>query len=121
MDINLEKINQHSIQAYDHSHVMIGNIQYDQNIIINKDQLIYPWLLDNISSLTIAELQPLIDLSPEVILIGQNTTPLLLPSHTLNELAKRRIGIECISIGAACRTFNILLSESRNVVLGLIF
>jgi uncharacterized protein len=121
MDINLEKINQHSIQAYDHSHVMIGNIQYDQNIVINKSQLIYPWLLDNLALLTIAEIEPLIELHPEVILIGHNTTPSLLPTHVLNELAMRRIGIECTSIGAACRTFNILLSESRNVVLGLIF
>ena len=36
-------------------------------------------------------------------------------------LSQQRIGIECMSIGAACRTYNILLSEHRAVVAGFIF
>ena len=39
----------------------------------------------------------------------------------MHYLSKQRIGIECMSIGAASRTFNVLLGEGRRVVAGIIF
>ncbi len=63
--------------------------------------------------------QFLLQLQPEVILIGYNGHNKLL-IELIQDLAKKKIGLECMSIGAACRTFNILLSEGRKVVAGFI-
>ena len=43
-----------------------------------------------------------------------------LPMALIEYLANQRIGIEIMSIGAASRTFNVLLSEQRAVVLGIV-
>ena len=39
----------------------------------------------------------------------------------LRPLIERRIGFETMDTAAACRTYNVLLSEGRNVVAGLLF
>lgn len=121
MDINLEKGERHSIQSYDTSHITVNQIQYDQNTIISKDQVLTDWKVSVQDALTEEDLKPLLDLDPEVILIGYDEKRIMINPALSNELFKRRIGVECMSIGAACRTFNILLNESRRVVLGVIF
>jgi uncharacterized protein len=35
------------------------------------------------------------------------------------EFARRRVGLEVMQLGAACRTFNVLLQEERQVVAAL--
>lgn len=121
MDINLEKGERHSIQSYDKSQITVNQIQYDRNTIISRDQITSNWHIEAQGALTEQDLLPLLDLNPEVILIGYDKKHILITPPLLNELSKRRIGIECMSIGAACRTFNILLNESRRAVLGIIF
>ena len=36
------------------------------------------------------------------------------------EFATRRIGIEVMEVGAACRTFNVLVSEERRVLAAIL-
>ncbi|HAU0934786.1 TPA: hypothetical protein JBH70_12550, partial [Legionella pneumophila] len=55
------------------------------------------------------------------IIIGHLQTGKTLPVTLISQLSQKRIGIECMSIGAACRTYNVLLSEHRAVVAGFIF
>jgi uncharacterized protein len=37
------------------------------------------------------------------------------------EFYAQAIGVECMPLGAACRTYNLLVAEDRNVVLVVIF
>lgn len=119
MEINLEKKEPHSIQSYDNRHVKINHIQYDKNIIVNQAHVI-EWEVKT-SPLAPNDLTPLLHLNPEVILIGHTQKYLCLDPALLSTLSQQRIGIECMSLGAACRTFNVLLNEKRRVVLGLLF
>ena len=50
--------------------------------------------------------------------IGFVVAPRLNAAGRLDDMS---LGIECLSIGAACRTFNVLLSELRKVAIGIIF
>ena len=120
MQISLEENETHAIQSYSDTQVMINHIIHEQNLVINQENLITPWSLP--SKPSVDDMQLLLDLKPEIIIIGHALpTQLHLPASISTALAGLRIGIECMPLGAACRTYNILLSEKRAVVLGVLF
>ena len=57
---------------------------------------------------------------PEVLLVGTGRKQVMLPMSTLAALLRAGVGIECMSTGAAARTYNILMAEGRRVVAALI-
>lgn len=57
---------------------------------------------------------------PEIIIIGHENPGKFPPMEFMSHLSQLQIGMECMSIGAACRTYNVLLSENRAVVAGFI-
>ena len=77
--------------------------------------------MKTIKELNEKSLEPLLTLEPVIIIIGHQQPGIYVPMSVMQYLSKQRIGIECMSIGAACRTFNVLLNEQRNVVIGVIF
>src|SRR5690606_14932901 len=58
--------------------------------------------------------------APEVVLIGTGLKQHLLPSHVTQALLSVGIGVEVMSTQAAARTYNILMSEGRRVVVALL-
>ena len=57
---------------------------------------------------------------PEVLLVGTGRQQVLLGMSTLGPLMRAGVGVECMSTGAAARTYNILMAEGRRVVAALI-
>lgn len=120
MHLQLESTDTFSIQAYSNDEVKINNALYQQNLIVSAEGVISGWQINSLAELDDDNLAPLLQSSPKIILIGQEKNNLP-PMHILENLSKRGIGMEFMSIGAACRTYNVLLSEMRAVVLGIIF
>ena len=60
------------------------------------------------------------DLQPEVILIGTGNTQIFLPPATQVHFFRRNFGFEVMTTDAACRTFNVLAAEGRQVVAALL-
>lgn len=57
---------------------------------------------------------------PEVLLVGTGAKQVLLAHHIVQPLLKIGIGVECMSTQAAARTYNILMSEGRQVIAALL-
>ena len=57
----------------------------------------------------------LLDQGPEIILYGCGWETRLPPRDVVFALARQGIGFEAMTTPAACRTYNILLSEERDV------
>ena len=121
MNITLEPKDNSTIEAYSSSEVRINSIVYQQNIIVSSKKIITNWPVTAVSDLTESTLADFIAQQPEIILIGHTQENQFTPHATIQALAKQHIALECMQLGAACRTFNVLLSEGRNVVLGVIF
>ena len=121
MNINLEGKEISSIEAYSENEIRINSVVYHQNIIVSSQRVITDWSIKAINELTEDTLAPFVEQDPEIILIGHAPLNLFAPLATRQALAKKHIALECMSLGAACRTFNVLLSEGRNVILGIIF
>ncbi|MDF1645491.1 MAG: MTH938/NDUFAF3 family protein [Legionellaceae bacterium] len=118
MQIQLEAHETHTIQAYSNTEIKTNNVTYHTPLIISRDTLITPWNIPNAAELNQAHLQVILDLEPEVIILGTHTPDTLRRLDIIRQLAEKHIGVECMTIDAASRTFNILLSEHRRVVAG---
>jgi uncharacterized protein len=121
MHINLETSENHTIQAYSDHQIQINFIIYKQSLIVSKEQLIADLTIKDIQELDEHYLQQLMKCNPEVIIIGHKNTGKFPSMNIMSQLSQKRIGIECMPLGAACRTYNILLNEGRAVVGGFIF
>lgn len=116
MQINLEASDRHAIQAYDEDKIQINSNTYQRSLIVSRQEIITDLTIKNIADMDESFLKQIINLHPEVVLIGHHHLGAFPPIELINSLANQRIGLECMSIGAACRTFNVLLSEGREVV-----
>lgn len=62
------------------------------------------------------EFEPLLALRPELVIIGWGGGQLFLPAAQRSWFLQRRIGIETMELGAACRTYNLLVQDERAVI-----
>jgi uncharacterized protein len=62
----------------------------------------------------------MVDLKPELILIGTGHKQRFPKPEFLKSLILAKIGFEIMDSQAACRTYNILVGEGRQVLLALI-
>jgi uncharacterized protein len=113
MNIHQENRHPHTIQAYSDTVVKINHQHYHHSLILSAETLL-SWEAKKEHPITRETLEPLLALRPEIILIG-SPVPI-----NIDWALRCELNIECMSLGAASRTFNILLSESRHVVLGLL-
>ena len=121
MNINLETTNKHAIQAYSPTQIKINSVNYEQNIIVCNEAIESDWSIHRIQDLNENTLAPLLSYQPEIIIIGHSLPGQFPPASIIQKINSQKIGLESMSIGAACRTYNVLLSENRRVVLGILF
>lgn len=121
MHIQLEAKDNNTIRSYSDTAITVGESIYESSVIIGSDAIISPWSIHTVQELTDITLSPILEIEPEIIIIGHQQSLSSVPMAIMQDLSKKRIGLEFMSIGAACRTFNVLLSEKRKVVVGIIF
>jgi uncharacterized protein len=93
--------------------------RYTCPLIISPTALITTWEITSPTALTCQSLEPLLALNPKILLLGTGAT-LIFPSKEILSLCHQaKIGIEAMTTPAACRTFNLLAQENREVVAGL--
>lgn len=108
------------IQSYDIGVIKIQDVLYTRSLIIAPSGIYADWHPTTITELTQNDIQRLLDLAPEVILLGTGQTLTFPARELLQWVAQQGFGLEIMDTGAACRTYNLLLAEGRNVVAGLI-
>lgn len=62
-----------------------------------------------------ADLASLLDPKPELVIIGWSGGQFFLPAAQRAWFLERRIGVETMELGAACRTYNVLVQDGRDV------
>jgi len=108
------------ITAYDDNSVSINGKPFSQSLIVSTTQLNDDWNLTSIESLQTSHIEQILTLKPELIIIGTGAR-LIFPSvEAYAAIIQQGIGVDFMDTGAACRTYNILMSEGRDVVAGLV-
>lgn len=119
MEIQLETVEPHTILSYDDHSIVVRQSTLTQSCILSKQTIVNNWPIQHIDDLNWEHFQALLQSKPDVIILGHAAGPRAFPAFA-SELSRLKIGLECMNIAAACRTYNVLLSEGRAVVLGII-
>jgi uncharacterized protein len=109
------------ITGYGADHVLINKERHEGNVVILAQRLVEGWAPGGFAGLSAADFDAIAPLGADIVLIGTGARQRF-PKHALlRPLIEARIGFEVMDLAAACRTYNILVSESRAVAVALLF
>ena len=109
-----------TITGYGDGYVEINKTPYAHAVVLSSDGAISEWSAQSFENLEAHHFSQLIDLKPELILIGTGKRQRFPKPELLKALISAKIGFEIMDSQAACRTYNILVGEERKVLLALI-
>jgi uncharacterized protein len=107
------------VRAYSRAELWIGEEHVRSSCIVAADRLLTDWPPTQLEALKLEHLQAIFELEPEVVLLGTGERQRFPPSDIRAAFAARRVGLEVMDLGAACRTYNILVQEERHAVAAL--
>ena len=115
---SLEGVN--TITRHDGAQVWVGNEPYSGNVIVPWNGPVQAWDAADFDSLMQVHFDQLLQLKPELVIFGSGARLRFPAPALLRSLINERIGVESMDTAAACRTYNVLVSERRTVVAALL-
>jgi uncharacterized protein len=106
--------------AYGQGYVAVNGVRYETSLIVMPDSITEDWNVQNLESLDQYKIETLAALKPELLLLGTGDVLRFPDPRLLANLTRAGIGAEVMDTRAACRTYNILAEEGRNVAAALI-
>jgi uncharacterized protein len=100
--------------------IRIGDRHFSGSLILGRQTLIESWDPLSVEDLQDQHFTAVLDLQPEVVLLGTGAKQKMLHPQRLARFHRAGVGIEVMSTEAACRTFNVLAAEDRQVVAALL-
>ena len=121
MKLHLAKTEgQNQFTGYGNGYVAVNNQRYERSLVVTPETIHDTWNVTGIDALGVGELGFLLTLKPEILLLGTGATQRFPGPAVMREFARAQIGVESMDTAAACRTFNILMAEGRNVIAAII-
>lgn len=105
-----------TVTGYGTGFIEINALRHSGSILVAPDAAVEPWSARSFEALAIDDFSALLRLKPELVLLGTGSRQRFPHPRLTRPLADARIGIEVMNTAAACRTYNILMSEGRRVV-----
>ena len=108
------------ISSYGPGYVMVNQMRYEKSLIVTPTRVVEDWHPARVGDLDASDFEFLLGLSTEIVLLGTGVN-LQFPHPRLAQcLRTARIGLEVMDNGAACRTYNVLAADKRNVAAALL-
>ena len=109
-----------AITAYDAWHIAVNGRSLKKSFLLTPHRLIEGWPPDSFDRLAESDLRAVADLNCPIVLLGTGLRQHFPVPGLLRSLTDRRFGVEVMDTHAACRTYNILMAEGRDVAAALI-
>jgi uncharacterized protein len=107
------------IRRYGADYIVIGENEIRESCIVGANSF-SPWTPRVVDELTPEHFLPLFALNPEVVVLATGVRQVFPRAFLRAEFATRKIGLEVMEIGAACRTYNVLVGEERQVLAAIL-
>ena len=107
------------IRAYSEHELRIGERIVVGSCIVTADTLITDWQPAAPEQMSAGDLELLWPLAPQIVLLGSPASGAAVSLSVRAACAGHGIALEVMDLGAACRTFNILVQEERRVAAAL--
>ena len=108
------------LRGADGRSALVNERRLTTSFVVAPDRLVEDWPVRDATALSAADLEPLLALSPELILIGTGASQAFPPPEAMAACLSRGIGLEAMTNAAAARTYDVLAAEGRKVVAGFI-
>ncbi|MGA2548809.1 MAG: Mth938-like domain-containing protein [Burkholderiaceae bacterium] len=109
-----------TVTAYGPGYVEINEKRYESSVLLMPEGPIQPWDLAGFEQLNERHFEAVLALNPELVVFGTGAALRFAHPRFLRTLTDRQIGVESMDSQAACRTYNILMSEGRRVAAALL-
>lgn len=106
--------------GYGPGYVEVNRARHTASLVVSATRLVVDWPASSVEALSADHLAAIAELQPEIVLLGTGASFRFPEPARLAPLHKLGVGVEVMDTPAACRTYNILLAEGRNVVAALI-
>lgn len=94
--------------------------QLTASFILTGERVIENWPVTDAHRMQPADIEPLLEAGPEVILLGTGDVQAFPPAAVMGAILKHGVGIEPMDNAAAARTHTVLADEGRKVVAAFI-
>ena len=115
-----------AISGYGPGFIAINGRNINNPVIVMQGNIFDPWPLGSpltpapVESLCIENFAALLDLKPELVVFGSGAIFRFPHRHIMAAFAEANIGFEVMDTPAACRTYNVLMSEGRHIAAALL-
>ena len=106
--------------GYGDGYVEVNRTRYHASLVVSASRVVADWPASSLAALSADHFAALVELRPEIVLLGTGPSFQFPPPALLAPLQQAGIGVEVMDTPAACRTYNILLGEGREVVAALV-
>ncbi|MDP1739454.1 MAG: Mth938-like domain-containing protein [Polaromonas sp.] len=124
MKLQPDQLDMQSILGYGPGWIGIGGKggteKIERSIVLGSRGEKFDWLCSRFEDLRAEHFERLAETRPELVIFGSGSRLRFPPPAFLGSLMAARIGLETMDTLAACRTYNILAGEGRNVVAALL-
>ena len=124
MKLQPDRLDVQAILGYGPGWVGLGHDgvaeKIERSIVIGSRGEKFDWNCARFEDLTEEHFAVLAAARPEMVIFGSGTRLRFPPPAFMRALMQRRIGLETMDTLAACRTYNILAGEGRQVIAALL-
>jgi uncharacterized protein len=108
-----------NINGHGDGYVLVNGERIEHAIIVLPDVVVDPWPLDEKSPAP-ENFDIVLAQNPELVVFGSGRTFRFPDPRVMALFAKAKVGFEVMDTAAACRTYNVLMSEGRRVAAALL-
>ena len=109
-----------NITHYDVDTLRVQGELHSASVLVPWVGATQPWNAAGTDELTPAHFEAVLALEPEVVIFGSGPRLKFVSPALYRSLIDRRIGVETMDSGAACRTYTVLANEGRRVVAAIL-
>ena len=104
-----------TIEAYGEGYFKINGQQTDKNLLISFEDIdIFEGDVNEKQLISDSLINKILTMKPDILIVGTGKTHIFPDKHLFGTMMNNKIALEVMNTGAACRTFNVLISEDRN-------
>ena len=108
------------ITRHEPGRLWVGSTPFEHSVLVPWSGAVQAWDAARAEELTTAHFDRVAALRPEVVIFGSGPRLRFVSPALLRSLMALRIGVETMDTAAACRTYNVLVSEGREVLAALL-
>lgn len=104
------------IQSYADGGFKISGTRYEGAVLVTPED-VKPWAIESFEALSVVDFQ---SIKADVILLGTGAKMHFLPAELKQALSQEGLYLDVMDTAAACRTYNVLMTEDRDVIAALL-